>query len=1557
MKNRRLIILVVLLLVIGFAAVSTTLYINGQTNILANAKDFDVYFSEAILDEEDVSGDVISTDGRTITYKTNELKAINQKSELVYEITNNSSQYDAEVTIECIMGETDKLTYNNTFTTDIIRAKTTANGTLTVELKKAALEDEEVELKCVLDVNAVERDTVGEEEIPEGEASTYSIYGYFKDEEGNLVTNENLVVYSETPHYVTTDNRGYFYVDGLETGTHEIYYVGTKKMEGTTKEEVKKEAIDQVELTTSTKKIKFEDGSKITESVIEKTNNKDLSLSFDVDGGEKIENQVVTQNSKYGDLPTPEKEGYTFEKWVYEDGSEVLEDTIIPTGTNHTITAVYEEHRYTIDYNSNGGVGMMESTTQKYSTELKLTKNTFTKSGYDFIGWNTKSDGSGKSYSDEELVSGLFGENNGRITLYAKWSANAYKVTLDGNGGSVEKSEITVEYNGVYGELETPVREGYTFLGWYLDDTLVESTTKVTTSEPHTLIAKWSAKEYLVILNPNGGTLENDEITVNYDSTYGTLPTPTRTGYTFNGWYTAIDGGEKIESTTIVKLTNTQNLYVKWTAKEYTIIYDAAGGSVSETNKKVTYDSTYGELKTPTRTGYTFNGWYLGSILIENTTKVEITSDSTITAKWTVNTYKVTFNADGGSVSEASRTVTYDSTYGTLPTPSKTGYTFKGWYINDALIEGTTKVKVTSDSEIKAKWTINKYTLTVNPNGGIYNSGTDTVTYEMNYNSTKEISNPTRDGYTFTGWDITGTNATLNGKEFKIGESNATLKATWTINDYAYIVKHYQQNVDGNGYTLVDADTVNKTLTYGEKVTPSVKTYTGFTSPSTQTLTISSDTSKNVVEYKYTRNQYTLTINTNNGTSNTSEKMYYGATKTIANPSKTGYTFTNWSVTGTGSTIASGTFKMGTANTTLTANYSANKYTLKFNANSGTVSETSRSVIYGSAVGELPTPTRTGYTFSGWYTATSGGTKYESTTVVSFTTETTLYAQWTANKYTLKFNANGGSVAETSRSVTYDSAVGELPTPTRTGYTFNGWYTQASGGTKYESTTKVTFTSETILYARWTANVYTLKFNANGGSVSEASRSVTYGSAVGELPEPTRTGYTFQGWYTATSGGTKYESTTIVSFTSEITLYAQWSAITYTVKYNGNGNTGGSTASSIHTYDVSKTLTENGFTKSYAITFNANGGNVSTTSATASYTFSGWATSSTGSVVHTDKKSVTNLSTTNGATVNLYAQWTGGTLSSLPTPTREGYTFNGWYTSLTGGTKITTSTVITSAQTLYAQWTVNSYILKFNANNGSVSETSRSVTYGSAVGELPIPIRTGYTFNGWYTAISGGTKYESTTVVSFTTETTLYASWDIIVNIPTIPVVPSSFSIGKEVSIGAEKFNIISTTNDTITMLSQLNLDETYKQTETQMRDGFADTYDWEYTPGPKEIDIQSYDGEAKTYVNEYVEYLQQETGITGITGDLITLAQLKTLGCKINSDYSYVSGLTCANSSYASWLVNGQYWWTRSAISTEVYKNAAWVVVADGGLFYGGKYQYAGSGIRPIITVSKNFK
>lgn len=229
--------------------------------------------------------------------------------------------------------------------------------------------------------------------------------------------------------------------------------------------------------------------------------------------------------------------------------------------------------------------------------------------------------------------------------------------------------------------------------------------------------------------------------------------------------------------------------------------------------------------------------------------------------------------------------------------------------------------------------------------------------------------------------------------------------------------------------------------------------------------------------------------------------------------------------------------------------------------------------------------------------------------------------------------------------------------------------------------------------AWWVYASHTVTFNANGGTVSTTSKTVTNGSTYGDLPTPTRNGYSFDGWFTSASGGMQITSSTIVNIYEDKTLYAHWTyaPASYTVTFNANGGTG-TPSSQTKEEDVALTLSSYQPSKKYIIQYNANGGSVSPASKNVDCSFNNWNTSADGS----GDSYAPGGSYTANADVTLYAQWTDPVAGTLATPSRSGYDFDGWYTSASGGTKITDSTTVTNNMTVYAHWTepgVNPYNL------------------------------------------------------------------------------------------------------------------------------------------------------------------------------------------------------------------------------------------------------------------------
>lgn len=220
-------------------------------------------------------------------------------------------------------------------------------------------------------------------------------------------------------------------------------------------------------------------------------------------------------------------------------------------------------------------------------------------------------------------------------------------------------------------------------------------------------------------------------------------------------------------------------------------------------------------------------------------------------------------------------------------------------------------------------------------------------------------------------------------------------------------------------------------------------------------------------------------------------------------------------------------------------------------------------------------------------------------------------------KHYVKYNANGGTGAPGTQTKVYGSVLTLSSTkPTRTGYTFQGWATSSEGGVSYSSGSAYGLDADVTLYAVWKINTYTVSYNANGGSNVPGTQMKTYGVTLAlSTVKPTKTGYTFQGWSTSSSGGVNYASGADYTANADVTLYAVWKANTYTVSYNANGGSGAPGAQ----------------TKTYGVTLKLS----STKPTRTNYNFKGWGTAPSSATV----SYAAGGNYTSNASITLYAIW------------------------------------------------------------------------------------------------------------------------------------------------------------------------------------------------------------------------------------------------------------------------------------------------------------------------------
>lgn len=408
-----------------------------------------------------------------------------------------------------------------------------------------------------------------------------------------------------------------------------------------------------------------------------------------------------------------------------------------------------------------------------------------------------------------------------------------------------------------------------------------------------------------------------------------------------------------------------------------------------------------GELTVPSNKTYYFNL----AITLNSLENIDQTADlsAIFHTKFSIGDpreyiyYGLTINPNGGTWNDYLGPQTYQLRFKetmNIEDPTRTGYSFNGWEVKGlgSQIENSIFKMGFYETTLNAKWTPNKYKVKIENDGTVEEK-------EVEYQQSIQIETPTKEGHTFTGWNVTG--GTFENNTVTISEPNdVTLVATWKINDYKYLVYHNQMNKDGENYTLVEADTEEGEATYNTQISPEVKTYTGFTSPAQKTHTIKAETvyppALNRIDYNYTRNRFTLTINTVGGTypESTTIPLYYEETKTIEIPTKYGYNFTNW--TGVSGNLVDNIFTMGTEDATLTANWEPKTVTVTFNANGGSAT-TDEQATFGYHYNLPEDPTYTGYKFVGWFTELTGGEQITSKTVVNLNENTTFYAHWQKN--------------------------------------------------------------------------------------------------------------------------------------------------------------------------------------------------------------------------------------------------------------------------------------------------------------------------------------------------------------------------------------------------------------------------------------------------------------------------------------------------------------------------------------------------------------------------------
>ena len=1060
--------------------------------------------------------------------------------------------------------------------------------------------------------------------------------------------------------------------------------------------------------------------------------------------------------------------------------------------------------QYVIDVETNGG-----STIESFVVEgnqSNLTLPTPTLEGHTFIGW----------YTDSNLNTKWDGQVSSSLTLYAKWSINSYTLSYETNGGEAIES-VTLDYNANMPQHPTPVYEGRTFGGWYIDSELATPNNyTVMPAKDVKLYAKWTINRHSVEYYINGIHQTDYSDEVEYGSTVDSLPAePYQKGYTFVGWF--VDGKE---FTTSTKVVDNIRVDAKFVINEYNLKFIVDGVVASES--RMTYGSTISAIQVAPKLGYRFAGWKVlnpetgeyEAFSLQNATMPD--KNLELVAAWDANQYSIVFDGNGGfsEVSMQNMSLTYDVEVAlTTNTYQKTGYAFTGWstskngtvaHVDKALVSNLTS-EHNGVITLYAVWEANDYQVKFDANTGSGEMNVQNFVFDAKQKIAKNTF--VKVGHTFAGWSLTANGAKVYADEEKVlnltskaGEV-VTLYATWTIN------KHFVTFMS-NGEEIAKVEYEYNSVI--EEITaPDVTghSFDGWYFEDDEYDFASSLMPDNDITLValWTANNYKVVFHSNNGENKTLEQEfeYDIAQKLTANEfTYIGWKFLGWSETADGAVIYNNLAEVNNLSTKVDGQINLyakwEKITYYFNVDYGYDNKVvSYPYYYNDVVQPVLDPTYEGHQFMCW---SLGNEEFSFDTEFKMPAENVTITAIYENLYTIKFITNS---TQTIPSISNIAGV-DITTPTvddREGYTFVGWFKDAELTEVYNIPATMPAENVTV-YAKWDRNTYTITFNSNGGSDVETI-SQEFESDIIVPENPKKDGYNFAGWYKNEdlSGERYYVPTTMPA--ENITLYAKWEAYTYTVKFNANGGSAETTMSNMNfKYNIAQKLTANIYSK-------------------LGHNFVGWSTELNGEKVYDNAESVTILSLVDDEIINLYAVWeaytytvvfnpNGGTSDvemidmefkynteqalSKNTFTKLGHNFVGWSTEENSEEadyddeeKITiTSLTDCEVITLYAVWTPYTYTVVFNPNGGTSDAAMEDMSYKYNEAQ-PLSKNTyskvGHRFDGWATEKDGQGVYgdgETITITSLNYEEpiTLYAVWTRLEYKITINIAKTAFDNG-----------------------------------------------------------------------------------------------------------------------------------------------------------------------------------
>ena len=1174
------------------------------------------------------------------------------------------------------------------------------------------------------------------------------------------------------------------------------------------------------------------------------------SVTFDAAGGEETEGVEVTFGSA-AQLPVPERSGYTFTGWQKEDGTAVS-DAAGAVGEwniaeDVSLTASWSVVTFDVTYNNIEGA--THSNPATYTVEdAAVALQDAAKTGYTFLGW----------YSDAEFaqeVSEIDTSACEDVELWARWEVITYTATFVNSDGTVGTVDFDIEdtalsepavpqrtgYTGAWEDYEikaedltinavyTPITydityentkgaangnpatynietaitlagitsPGYTFEGWFIGEEKVESI-ELGSYGDITLTAKWAVITYNITYiydDTMGDLAEGAQLKSTYTIEEQFEFTPLvchTTGYNFAGWFTQKDLGTG-EQVTGVSLGSTGDItvYAQWGLEVYSIFYRGTEGAENSNPITYTIESETFTIAPLSRAGHNFLGWFEadGETPAQTTVSTGSYGDLEFYAKWQVVGYTITYNMyDGeweGEASPAAYTIEESVTFTDLV---REGYFFAGWY---SLAEGgelTMGIALgsTGNVTVYARW------INFDPKGG------SEINYDMEYSSSglTKPEDPSKDYYDFGGWF---TDESFEDEfDFSLPERSLTLYAKWIPTEYAitYVL-------DGGTNNAANPATYNveESVTFAA---PSKvgHTFNGwystpeFTSAPIEGIEAGSHGAVTVYA-SFSINSYTISFDTNEGTSVADIEQYYGTDVTRpADPAKTGYSFGGWFSDSALRTPYVFT-TMPAEDITVYAKWNVITYDIIYNLDGGTNNASnpaSFNIESGAIV--LREPSKRGYTFVGWFTDSAFEEQVGSIPAGSYG-EKEFFACWEVIVYDITYNMPEGAENPNPLTYTVESALTNFEAASFAGYTFGGFFTSESYGEQVTSFGGGAIGDVTV-FAKFTPNSYVVwldgseeassvvTFDLNGASgEAPAAQTVTESATLSYPAAPERAGYLFGGWFANSAcEGEAFDFSGLIG--SDVTLYAKWVPLdegASEIKMNGSaevnllgtaekayrfiplasGNVSITTSGSIDTlgslYSGGTLLKQNddgGSNGNFLITYNVTAGRVyeirvrafsSSTDGTATLSLSGSGEVADGGYTAAGNKT----------SVTFGAEFT------LPVPEGENLQkFLGWqdasgvmYTDAAGNGLRAWD--VASETTLFSKWERMEYEVSFVTSGGSPVE-SVTLEYGARLDVNSfVTTQEGKTFVGWFLNSSDEEPYNATTMPDH--DITLTAKW------------------------------------------------------------------------------------------------------------------------------------------------------------------------------------------------------